>query len=117
MNKILLTFFFIGTLTAFSKLNAQCDLKFANLIVAAVGDPVPIGADKCQVTFNASFDIITNSGFKHLYFHSWLLPDYPNPPVFDCTSDHTPARDPGTSEQLGTAIDDPAITMNGSTNV
>lgn len=88
-------------------LNAQCDLKFANLIVAAVGDPVPIGANKCQVTFNASFDIITNSGFKHLYFHSWLLQDYPNPPVFDCTNDHTPARDPGTSEQLGTAIDDP----------
>lgn len=107
MNKILFTFFFIGTLTAFSRLNAQCDLKFANLIVAAVGDPVPIGANKCQVTFNASFDIITNSGFKHLYFHSWLLHDYPNPPIFDCSNEHTPARDPGTREQLGTAIDDP----------
>ena len=107
MKKILLSFLMLFALVAANNAKAQCDLKFSNLIVAAVGDPISIGANKCQVTFNASFDIITNSGFKHLYFHSWLLQDYPNPPIFDCTGDHTPATDPGTSEQLGTAIDDP----------
>ena len=106
MNKILLSFFFIGTLTAFSTLNAQCDLQFSNVQVNLVGDPVVLGPNKCEYRFNASFDIVTNSGFKYLFFHSWLLPDYPIPSIFDC-SGGTPASDPGTSVQLGTAVDDP----------
>ncbi len=106
MKKILLFLFLAGGLCSFN-LNAQCDLKFANLVVTPVGDPIPVGTNKCQVTFNASFDIVTNSGFKFLYFHTWLAQDYPNPPIFDCTNDHTPARDPGTSAELGTAVDEP----------
>ena len=106
MNKILLSIFFIGTLTAFSKLNAQCDLQFSNVQVSLVGDPVVLGPNKCEYRFNASFDIITNSGFKYLFFHSWLLADYPSPSIFNC-SGGTPARDPGTRVELGTAVDEP----------
>ena len=106
MKKILLSFFFVVAFAASNKLKAQCDLQFANLEVSFVGDPVTLGPNKCQYTFNASFDIVTNSGFKHLYFHSWILADYPTPPVFDC-SGNTPAADPGTSAQLGTAVDQP----------
>lgn len=106
MKKILLSFLFVGAFVASNKLKAQCDLQFANLEVSFVGDPVTLAPNKCQYTFNASFDIVTNSGFKHLYFHSWILADYPTPPIFDC-SGNTPAADPGTSAQLGTAIDQP----------
>ena len=104
MKKILLSFFFIGAFVASNKLKAQCDLQFANLEISFVGDPVTLAPNKCQYTFNASFDIVTNSGFKYLYFHSWLLQDYPAPPIFNC-SGNTPAADPGTSIQLGTALD------------
>ena len=104
MRKILLSFVLVFAFVASNKLKAQCDLQFANLEISFVGDPVTLGPNKCQYTFNASFDIITNSGFKHLYFHSWILEDYPTPPIFDC-SGNTPAADPGTSSQLGTAVD------------
>jgi len=40
------------------------------------------------------------------FFHSWLLADYPNPSIFECDG-NTPAVDPGTSLQLGTAVDEP----------
>ena len=107
MKKFLLSLFLCGgALFSFNSLKAQCDLQFANVVVSTAGDPIPLGPNKCEYRFNASFDIITNSGFKHLYFHSWLLADYPNPPIFDCGG-NTPARDPGTSAQLGTAVDDP----------
>src|SRR5262245_5368035 len=105
MRKFLLFLFLLNGVLFLSKnLNAQCDLEFANVNVDIVGDGVPLGSGKCQFTFNASFDIITNSGFKYLFFHSWLLQDYPSPPIFQCNG-NTPARDPGTSLELGTAVD------------
>ena len=89
---------------AANRSNAQCDLQFANLAISPVGDPVTLAPNKCEYRFNASFDIITNSGFKYLFFHSWLLQDYPSPPIFNCGG-NTPAVNPGTSAQLGTVVD------------
>ena len=107
MKKSLLTLFLIsGAMFSFNSLKAQCDLEFSNLVASTVADPVSLGPNKCAYTLNASFDIVTNSGFKYLFFHSWLLADYPNPPIFT-SSGNTPAVDPGTSSQLGTALDQP----------
>ena len=106
MRKILLSIFTLIALITANNAKAQCDLQFSNLVITPAGDPVPISPNKCQYTFNASFDITTNSGFKYLFFHSWLSADYPNPAIFDC-SGQTPAADPGTATQLGTAVDDP----------
>lgn len=85
---------------------AQCDLVLNNLTITPAAAPVQITPTKCEYFFNASFDITTNSGFKYLFFHSWLVQDYPNPAIFNC-SGNTPAVDPGTATQLGTAVDDP----------
>ena len=106
MKKILLFIFSFIVFGSITKINAQCDLQFNNLQVEPVGTPVSLPGPKCEIIFNASFDIITNSGFKYLFFHSWLAADYPNPPIFNCRG-NTPAVDPGTSLQLGTAIDEP----------
>lgn len=107
MKKFLLSLFLVsGALFSFKSLNAQCDIAFANLEISGSQPPVSLGPDQCQYTFNASFDIISNSGFKYLFFHSWLLADYPSPSIFDCRG-NTPAVDPGTSLQLGTSVDEP----------
>jgi len=107
MKKFLLFLFLIsGALSSFNSLKAQCDIAFANLATSGSQPPVSLGPNQCQYTFNASFDIITNSGFKYLFVHSWLLADYPNPPIFNCGG-NTPAVDPGTSLQLGTQIGEP----------
>lgn len=88
----------------------QCDLAIANLVISPAAAPVQIAPGKCEYFFNASFDISTNSGFKYLFFHSWLATvaqnDYPNPPIFSCGGS-TPAVNPGTATQLGTAVDQP----------
>lgn len=107
MKKFLLFLFLVsGALFSFHRANAQCDIGFANLTTSSSVAPVPLGPNQCQYTFNASFDIISNSGFKYLFFHSWLLADYPNPAIFDC-SGNTPAVNPGTSLQLGTSVSEP----------
>lgn len=106
MKKILLSIFTVLLLITVENAKAQCDLAFNNLVISPVGDPVVLSSTKCQYTFNASFDITTNSGFKYLFFHAWLLNEYPNPSIFDCGG-NTPAADPGTAAQLGTAVDEP----------
>ena len=112
MKKFLLFLFLLsGALFSINPINAQCDLSFPNLARAFSSDVTPIGPNKCQYTINVSFDIVTNSGFKYLFFHSWLLQDYPSPAIFDC-SGNTPAVNPGTSAQLGTAIDAPGKSFN-----
>jgi len=112
MKKYLLFLFLIsGALFSFKPLNAQCDLSFPNVTRAFSTNVTPIGPDKCQYTIDISFDIVTNSGFKYLFFHSWLLQDYPNPPIFNCGG-NTPAVNPGTSLQLGTARDEPGKSFN-----
>ena len=104
MRKILLSIFTVFVLITTKNAKAQCDLQFSNVVISPVGDPVTLTPTKCEYRFNVSFDIITNSGFKYLFFHSWLIGDYPNPSIFNC-SGNTPAADPGTSTQLGTAVD------------
>jgi hypothetical protein len=112
MKKFLLfLFLFGGALSSFNSIKAQCDLSFPNLARVFSSDISPIGPNKCQYTIDISFDIVSNSGFKYLFFHSWLLEDYPSPAIFDC-SGNTPAVDPGTSAQLGTATDEPGKSFN-----
>ena len=112
MKKFLLSLFLLsGALISSKDINAQCDLSFPNLARAFSTNIESLGPNKCQYTISVKFEIVTNSGFKNLFFHSWLSQDYPNPAIFDC-SGNTPATDPGTSEQLGTAIDDPGKSFN-----
>ena len=92
--------FFLGF-----KSQAQCDIALSNVVVQIVGSPIVLGANKCQVTVNVQFDLDYNAGSKYVYFHSWLGPDYPNPPFFTCGGS-TPAVDPPTSLQLGTVVDE-----------
>lgn len=106
MKKILLSFLMLCALMIAKNAKAQCDLQFSNLVISQAAPSNPVASDKCEYLFNASFDITTNSGFKYLFFHSWLKDDYPSPAIFDCTGS-TPAVDPGTHIQLGTAVDDP----------
>ena len=62
MKKFLLILFLIsGALFSFKNLNAQCDIGFANLSTSGSQPPLPLGPNQCQYTFNASFDIISNS--------------------------------------------------------
>lgn len=75
MKKILLSIFTLVVVGTTAKVGAQCDLVLNNLIITPVGTPVTINPSKCEVTFDASFDITTNSGFKYLFFHSWLAND------------------------------------------
>src|SRR4026209_369658 len=103
MRKSLLSFLTLFVLFTANNAKAQCDLQFNNLVITPAGVPNDLGGGKCEYFFNASFDITTNSGFKYLFFHSWLLADYPNPPIFDCGNSN--AQDPGTNVQLGTAVD------------
>src|SRR4030095_16947896 len=105
MRKILLSLFAVFALITTGDVNAQCDLQFNNLVISQAAPANPVAPDKCEYLFNASFDITTNTGFKYLFFHSWLKDDYPSPPIFDC-SGSTPAVNPGTHIQLGTAVDD-----------
>src|SRR5260221_3579626 len=106
MKKILLSLFTLAVMGFTAKVKAQCDLQFNNLVVQIEAPgPTSLGPNKCRGTFTASFDITTNSGFKYLFFHSWLAADYPNPSIFDCTGS-SPAADPGTHIQLGTVVDE-----------
>jgi hypothetical protein len=105
MKKILLSVLTVLLIGA-STVNAQCDLGFNNLVITPHANTVPLSnPPRCQYTFDVTFDITTNSGFKYLFFHSWLTADYPNPSIFDCGG-NTPATKPGTKTQLGSAIDE-----------
>jgi len=106
--KIFLRFILgLVVLVVTSPSRAQCDLQFNNFSRQVVGPPVSLPGGKCQYTVNVSFDIITNTGFKYLFFHTWIAEDYPEPPIFDCSNGNTPARDPGTALQLGANRDQP----------
>src|SRR4026208_1357711 len=98
MRKILLSFFTVFALITANNAKAQCTLQFNNLVITPAGGPNDLGGGKCEYFFNASFDITPNSGFKYLFFHSWILADYPSPAIFNCTGS-TPATDPGTNVQ------------------
>jgi hypothetical protein len=111
MKKILL---FLMLIVAFASMNtakAQCDLAISNLTFDQIdpNDPTKVFQNpvtgNCEVKFTVHFDITTNSGFKFLFFHSWLANDYPNPSIFDCTPGaNTNATPPGEANKLGTSI-------------
>ena len=84
--------------------NAQCDLSLSNVSVEMVGTPVSLGPNKTRATFNIQFDLNYNDGSKFVFIHSYLASNYPNPSFFNCGSG-TPAVNPPTHLQLGTAID------------
>jgi len=84
--------------------NAQCDLSLSNVSVEMVGTPVSVGINKTRATFNIQFDLNYNDGSKFVFIHSYLASNYPNPSFFNCGSG-TPAVNPPTHLQLGTAID------------
>ncbi|HEV8273951.1 MAG TPA: T9SS type A sorting domain-containing protein [Chitinophagaceae bacterium] len=112
MKKILLFFLTICSFAIVNTAKAQCDLGLSNVkIDAQPGQQIGTGSAtdpvRCRVTFNAEFDIKTNSGFKYLFFHSWLQSNYPN--VFNCDPNapiggHTPNISPGNVTQLGDTI-------------
>lgn len=107
MKKILL---FLITICAFVSINTTkaqdsggtgaCDLAISNVVITKTGGPSPTGSD-CSYSFNASFDITTNSGFKYLFFHSWRTGDY-GAGSFDCSKGG--AADPPTASRLGTTL-------------
>ena len=104
MRKIILSTFICVLLFLLNEnARAQCDLKIANLVITRTAGPTTNGPD-CQYTFNAAFDIITNSGFKYLYFHSWRATDYVS--SFDCSNTNA-AQNPPTVSTLGTAVNTP----------
>src|SRR4030095_8004935 len=103
MKKILLFLMTVCALASMNTAKAQCDLKIANLVITKTGGPTTNGSD-CEYKFDASFDIITNSGFKYLFFHSWKSGDYVS--SFDCTKLNA-AQDPPTSTTLGTTVNTP----------
>ena len=82
---------------------SQCDLSLGSVSVEMIGTPITIGPNKCQATFTIQFDLGYNSGSKFVYIHSYRTADYP--PFFNC-SNGTPAVNPPTHTQLGTAIDE-----------
>ena len=89
---------------------AQCDIDIANVGITKTAGPIdtliPLvtGDPNCRYTFDASFDIIANKGFKYLFFHSWRTGDYVA--SFNCVT-HTPNVPIPTSSTLGTAINTP----------
>ena len=108
MKKILLSLMLFGAFASMNTAKAQCDLEFHNLSIVSspgvqIGDGTATNPNRCQYFFDVEFDITTNSGFKYLFIHSWLLADYPAPAIFNC-SGSTPAQDPGNVTQLGTTI-------------
>jgi hypothetical protein len=103
MKKLLFSFIAFAILATGTKLYGQCDLALNNLQIQIIGTPVVLGPNKCEVTFNAQFDIAVNGGFKVLYFHSWLATDYPATPIFDCGNSN--AQNPGTIAELGSTVD------------
>ena len=110
MKKILLAIVIAAFASYGNTLKAQCDIILENVAVSIyfTGPKAPVqltSPNRCEITFDARFDIVTNSGFKFLFFHSWLVDDYPTPPIFNCTGS-TPAVDPGTRQQLGQARDE-----------
>jgi len=96
--------FLIIVLGSYLNSFSQC-VSFGNVSVQMIGTPVVIGPNKCQATFTIQFDLSYNSGSKFVYIHSYLASDYPNPSFFNCGGS-TPAVNPPTHTQLGTAVDE-----------
>ena len=90
--------------TAKAQGTGACDLAISNVVITKTGGPTPSGTD-CQYKFNASFDIVTNSGFKFLFFHSWKAGTDYGAGSFDCSKNGT--ANPPVASRLGTTLNEP----------
>ncbi|HJS55914.1 MAG TPA: hypothetical protein VJ765_15280, partial [Chitinophagaceae bacterium] len=69
MKKILLFLMTICALASMKTAKAQCTIDIANVAIEKTAGPIDTsisGDPNCRYTFNASFDIIANNGFKYL---------------------------------------------------
>ena len=83
---------------------AQCEIDIAHVAITKTWGPQDtLSGTNCTYVFDASFDIITNGGFKYMFFHSWQT-GAGYVPSFPCGGTHTPSADIPTSATLGTAI-------------
>jgi len=120
MRKILLSLMALFIFAAFLKTSAQsgcvggasnCELAVANTVVSITGQNCNYGGDpnKTEIIFDAEFDLTYNSGNKYIYFHTWLLADFPN--YFPCSGGAKASPKNSNGAKLGTAIDDPGMSL------
>src|SRR5688572_22670034 len=104
MKKILLFLIIICAFASMNTAKAQsCALVIDNVVITKTGGPTATDGN-CSYTFDASFDILTNAGFKYLYFHSWKTGASGGYGTgsFDCTK--TGAQKPPEADRLGTSL-------------
>ena len=78
-------FFMASLLLAISNFSfAQCEVS--NIYIQNIR-VVNSTSTSCTVKFDVSFDIQNNNGNKYIFFHAWLLNDYPN--YFQCVNGHS----------------------------
>lgn len=120
MRKILLSLSALFISAAFLKSSAQsgclggasnCELAIANTVVTITGQNCNYGGDpnKTEVFFDAEFDLTYNSGNKYIYFHTWLLSDFPN--YFPCGGGAKSSPKNSNGAKLGAAIDDVGMSL------
>jgi len=120
MRKILLSFMAVFISATFLKTSAQsgclggasnCELAIANAVVSITGQNCNYNGDpnKTEVFFDAEFDLTYNSGNKYIFFHTWLLADFPN--YFPCSSGSMSSPKNSNGAKLGTAIDAPGMSF------
>jgi len=66
---------FVSFFTITKNISAQCEFISPTVDVTNIQSQ---GATNCEVTFNLSFDIVTNSGNKYIFLHLWPSASYPN---------------------------------------
>src|SRR5215203_315067 len=113
MKKILLFLIIICAFASMNTVRAQagnCTLVIENVVITRTDGPTdtivpnPGGVQVCKYTFDASFDILSNQGFKYLYFHSWKTGEAGGYGTgsFDCTKGG--AQKPPDASRLGTSL-------------
>jgi len=88
----------------------SCTLIIDNVVVTKTLGPTPVPGG-CQYTFDASFDILSNQGFKYLYFHSWTVGTAGGYGTgsFDCTKNGS--QQPPTASRLGTSLNQAGVSF------
>jgi len=81
----------------------SCTLVIDNVVITKTAGPTSVGGN-CQYTFDASFDILSNAGFKYLYFHSWVTGAAGGYGTGSFNCNKTGAQSPPTAARLGTSL-------------
>jgi hypothetical protein len=108
MKKILLILMVAFISVATNQVNAQsCDLTISNTVIKSSEGfpPFVVSPTLTRYQFDAAFDILTNNGFKTLFFHSFLEADYPVPAVFPAGGSGGTVTPYGVS-RLGATVDE-----------